>query len=215
MNIPNILNYKKPIKWLFYGDSITQGSLHTSGQRCYSELFAERVRYELSRPMDIVINTAFSGHTTRNLLESFDWRVANLKPDIVFIMIGMNDCNKSNGINLEEFEANIVKLLSLVDSINATPILQTTCPTLINVTGYKDYLSLSLYMDVIRRIAFDKNATLIDHMSFWNKNADYHSQWMNNLVHPNGFGHRVFARYIFQCMGIFNDTAPSCKLPIL
>ena len=111
MNIENIMSYKEPIKWLFYGDSITQGSLHTSGHRCYSELFSERVRYELDRPMDIIINTAFSGHTTRNLLESFGRRVAELKPDIVFIMIGMNDCNKQKGISVDEFEKNIQKIV--------------------------------------------------------------------------------------------------------
>lgn len=213
MNMREILSSNNPVKWLFYGDSITQGSLHTSGYRCYPELFGERVRYELNRPMDTVINTAFSGHTTRDLLETFEGRVKNLNPDFVFIMIGMNDCNKSKGITLEEFGNNLEELLKLVTGISAVPILQTTCPTL-DCSGSEDYFSLPEYMEVIRNISQTNNIHLIDHMYYWKKNTEFHAKWMNNLVHPNAFGHRIFAKIIFQDFGIYDDKAPSCKLPL-
>ena len=69
------INSPKPVKWLFYGDSITHGAYHTFGWRDYTQLFAERVRGEMGRNMDVVINTAISGNTTRQLLEGFSWRV--------------------------------------------------------------------------------------------------------------------------------------------
>ena len=46
---------------MFTGDSITHGALHTMGWRSYPEHFAERVRWELGRMRDIVINTGISG----------------------------------------------------------------------------------------------------------------------------------------------------------
>ena len=52
---------EKPVKWLFAGDSITHGALHTFGQRDYAQLFNERVRYEMGRPQDVVLPNAF-GH---------------------------------------------------------------------------------------------------------------------------------------------------------
>lgn len=214
IDIVNIMGSESPVKWLFYGDSITHGSLHTSGHRCYSELFSERVRYELNRPMDIVINTAFTGHTTRDLLDSFERRVSELNPDIVFIMIGMNDCNNNKGIHIEEFESNIISIVSMVTGIKAVPILQTTCPTLIGESDYKSYSSLPLYMDIIRKVALENKIPLIDHMLFWKENAELHAQWMSNLIHPNGIGHRALARYIYQCFGIYDEEAPSCKLPL-
>jgi len=210
-----MINSNTPVKWLFYGDSITQGSLHTYGHRSYPELFSERVRYELNRPMDIVINTAFSGFTTKDLIESFDWGVAKLEPAVVFIMIGMNDSLRKQGISTEDFKNNILRLVSLVNDINATVILQTTCPVLAGRPGSESYTLLPVYMEIIRDIAIEKNIALIDHTLYWERNSKYHSQWMNNLIHPNALGHRVFAKYIFQFFDIDDDLAPSSKLPLI
>ena len=46
------------------------------GWRDYTQLFNERVRGELGRINDVVINTAISGNTTDNLLAGFDERAA-------------------------------------------------------------------------------------------------------------------------------------------
>ena len=83
------LKSERPLKWLFYGDSITHGAFHTFGARDYTQLFAEKVRYELKRFTDVVINTAISGNNSRQLLNGFDWRVGQFRPDAVFLMIGM------------------------------------------------------------------------------------------------------------------------------
>lgn len=81
--IKAFLECSDPVKWLFYGDSITHGAVHTFGRRDYTEYFAERVRAEMGRRMDMILNTAISGNTTQDLLESFDWRVAHFRPDVV------------------------------------------------------------------------------------------------------------------------------------
>ena len=41
--IRRLLSRDAPVKWLFTGDSITHGALHTIGWRDYTELFSERV----------------------------------------------------------------------------------------------------------------------------------------------------------------------------
>src|SRR5688572_28086870 len=51
--IKELLGQKNPIKWLFTGDSITAGVLHTEGYRSYPEVFAERIRWEMARSRDI------------------------------------------------------------------------------------------------------------------------------------------------------------------
>ena len=77
--------------WVFTGDSITHGALHTKGWRSYPEHFAERVRWELKRMRDIVVNTGVSGDRAQGLLPDLDWRVLHLKPDVVSVMLGVND----------------------------------------------------------------------------------------------------------------------------
>src|SRR5687768_2018263 len=108
--VQQLLRSDQPIKWLFYGDSITHGAYHTFGWRDYTELFSERIRYELNRREDIVIKSAMSGNTTRDLLERFEWRVQQFSPHVVFIMIGMNDCAAGRGVTEVEFAANLTLL---------------------------------------------------------------------------------------------------------
>jgi acyl-CoA thioesterase-1 len=54
--IQQMLASPEPVKWLFMGDSIAQGALHTMGHRDYPQHFGERVRWELRRTQDCVIN---------------------------------------------------------------------------------------------------------------------------------------------------------------
>ena len=38
--------------WVFFGDSITHGALHTYGWRSFPEIFEERLRFEMNHVMD-------------------------------------------------------------------------------------------------------------------------------------------------------------------
>ncbi len=156
------LTADSPTKWLFYGDSITHGAVHTYGQRDYVELFAERIRYELDRPDDVIINTAASGATTRILLAGFDWRVKQFKPHVVFIMIGTNDCADHHDINRAEFEANLHELIGHITDLPAQPVLQTTCPILPGGDPSREP-HIEDFTDAIRTVADSRNLPLIDH----------------------------------------------------
>jgi len=200
-----------PAKWLFYGDSITHGALHTYGHRDYVELFAERIRYEMGRGMDVIINTAISGHNTRSLLAGYDWRVAQFQPHVVFIMIGMNDCAEGNGITPEEFRENLVELVRRNTELDAVTVLQTTCPILPGVSPERSPY-LDTFMDKIRNVADELDLPLIDHTKFWREHPDSHYYWMNNAFHPNEYGHLAFAHLIFRELDIFDVTQPCCRM---
>lgn len=202
-----------PRKWLFYGDSITHGALHTWGHRDYTELFAERIRYELGRRNDIVINTATSGNTTADLLETFDWRVAQFKPDVVFIMIGMNDCNAANPITLEQFYDNLHALADLIEDLGGVPVLQTTCPIIPGCAPGREE-KFDDYMQAIRNVAEERNLPLVDHTAYWLEHIDHHWYWMNDPFHPNEAGHRVFNKVLLEALGIWHEDSPTGRLNI-
>jgi lysophospholipase L1-like esterase len=211
--IQKLLKSDKPLTWVFYGDSITHGSLHTFGQRDYVELFSERVRSELNRPMDMVITTAISGDSTRSLLTSFEWRVARFKPDIVFLMVGMNDCSEVNEINVEEFEDNIVKIATQIGDLGGILILQTTCPVISELAPERAPY-IDSYMDKIRKVASDHGLPFIDHTRYWKESSERTMFWMSNAFHPNAHGHRAFAEYIFRCLDIYDSGSHTCSLLI-
>lgn len=209
--IRQLLRADEPVKWLFYGDSITHGALHTFGWRDYVELFAERVRFEMARATDVVINTAISGDNTRGLLGGFDWRVKQFEPHVAFIMIGMNDSTDTNDISLAEFEANLYELVERLGALGTMPVLQTTCPILPGAAPDREP-HLPKYMDAIRDVAASRELPLIDHTAHWLEHPDSSDYWMSRDVHPNEFGHRVFARLLFGELDIDDPQSPTCQL---
>ena len=206
-----LLQAPEPAKWLFYGDSITHGALHTFGLRDYVELFAERVRFELGRGLDVVINTAISGHNTRLLLEQFDWRVGQFAPQAVFVMIGMNDCSAASGITVEEFAANLEALCARIRTGGGEVVLQTTCPILPGAAPDRE-AGFPAYMEAVRQVAARIGAPLVDHERFWREQADRHYYWMSDAFHPNEYGHRAFAHRLFEALAIVDAQSPCCRL---
>ena len=202
-----------PVKWLFIGDSITHGALHTFGWRDYVELFAERVRFELGRGMDVVVNTAISGDSTRGLLATFDWRVKQFRPDAVFIMIGMNDCSTSRAIGLTEFEENLTRLADGVLALGAVPALETSCPIRAGGDPSREP-SFGACMEAVRRVAAARSLPLIDHERYWRERAVRTTYWMSDAIHPNEYGHRAFAECLFREMGIHDPASQTCRLHV-
>lgn len=209
-SIKSFIKSEKPVKWLFYGDSITHGAVHTFGYRDYTELFSERIRTELGRTQDAIINMAISGNTTKNLVEQFDWRVKQFSPDVVFLMIGMNDCSTDRDVPLEVFKNNLDHLADLIKQLPAELVLQTTCPILPN-TSPERTPNFPKYMDAIRDCASEKDLPIIDHHKLWLSKEDKLYYWMDNAFHPNNFGHQVFAETIYKALDIYDENASSCK----
>lgn len=212
--IRQLLKSREPLKWLFSGDSITHGALHTFGERDYTELFSERLRFELGRPRDLVIKTAISGSTTTALIEDFDWRHTQLKPDLTFLMIGMNDCAMGN-LPLAKFRENLAELCRRLGALPSLVVLQTTCPILPGTSPDREP-HFPAYMDAIRTAAAEFKLPLVDHTRHWeelNKKAPgAHDYWMSNAFHPNEVGHRLFAELIYKELGIWDPAAHSCRL---
>jgi lysophospholipase L1-like esterase len=202
-----------PVKWVFLGDSITHGALHTFGWRDYVELFEERLRYELGRGMDIVIKTAISGHSTRHLLTTLEWRVKQFNPDAVFLMIGMNDCSVKSGISIEEFTGNLHRLADEIAQAGALLVMQTTCTVLPVLSGDRE-ANFDVYMEAIRQVARERGLPLIDHTEYWKERAARTIYWMSDAFHPNEFGHRAFAECLHEAMGIHDPGSPIGKLNI-
>jgi len=201
-----------PVTWLFYGDSITHGAVHTSGWRDYTELFAERVRSELGRPLDVVINNAISGNTTIDLLETFDRRVSGFNPDIMFLMIGMNDASDGHPkVDLDRFVENLHALCAKTESLDCLPILQTTSLILPGTSPDREP-HLPDFMNAVREVAAMRKLPLVDHTAYWEAHIEKCYLWNSNEFHPNEMGHRVFARHLFEALDILDPESPTCRL---
>lgn len=85
------LAQKRPLKRVSTGNSTTQGAKLAGRERFYPSIIEGRVRWVWKRSRDFVINFGIFGQRTAGLQADFDWRVLQFKPDIVPIIIGMNN----------------------------------------------------------------------------------------------------------------------------
>lgn len=215
LRIQELLRGQQPVTWIFTGDSITHGALHTLGWRSYPEHFAERVRWELGRVRDIVINTGISGERTGGLLADFDWRALRFQPQVVSIMIGMNDCAAGEA-GRETFRDNLVALVEAVRTAGGIPLLNT--PNTVYVANSAGREDLPAYATIVRETAVAMSAPLVDHWAHWQAAKPDQEEllpWLEDRsIHPGVYGHREFAKEIFRVLGIYDAESPTCKLEV-
>lgn len=200
---------------VFTGDSITHGPLHTKGYRSYTEHFRERLKEKFKNNIieeDIMVfNTGVSGATTRDVIRDFNICVNIYDPDIVFIMLGMND-SLNEIVPLEEYRSNILELINKVREIGAIPIIQTSNIIKMDLSRK----NLKFYMDIVREVARENNVMLIDHYSHWEElekeNSNLKNELLNDLIHPNENGHLEMAKFIFKELDIFDEESYTCNL---
>lgn len=207
LKIKALLSAKQPLKWVFAGDSITQGAKHTLGYRSYPEIFAERVRWEMKRVRDVVINTAISGNTSSDILNDYEWRVAQFAPAVVFIMIGTNDASVKKEISTAQFRINIEELVLRIRKAGGIPVLQT--PNVIVTEKAAGRERLKDYVPVLREVSELKSTILVDHWAYWEGKAkqnpdEVYGKWMSDELHPNGKGHDEMAKILFKKLEIFD-----------
>lgn len=204
---------KQPMIWVFTGDSITHGALHTFGWRSYVEHFAERVRFEMRRMNDFVINTGISGDTLKGLAAKLDWRVFQFRPDVISLNMGMNDCRDAEK-GKDVFRQSFEKLQEKAELQKSILLLNT--PNLIDYRKATERQALPEYVALIREFAAKYKLPLVDHYAYWEKETANSSRlqfWLNDgSIHPNNFGHIVLARKIFQDLDIYDPNSMTCKL---
>ena len=208
---------KEPWTWVFYGDSITHGAAHTHGWRSFPEIFHERVRWEYHLSNDAVINSGPSGNSTVDLLnnEQYQRRIKRYNPQVVFVLIGMNDTVKVR--SAEKYRDNLITLVRRVRDDGAVPILQTN-NNILHVPENDNYMTryekLPEYNQVVRQVASAESVILVDHEKYWNRFAIGEEElklWLGEAIHPGGKGHLEMAKCIFPNIICTKNTLENRK----
>ena len=203
---------EEPIRWLFTGDSITEGAKHTMGWRDYVELFSER-RAEMARHRDFVIKTGIGGWNIWEIARDLDWNVLQFAPHVVSINVGMNDC-KGGEERLPDFRATYLDVVDRIRTETGAAIIIHT-PNRSLVTGGPNRVEyLPGYVGAVREVAAETGAVLVDHYEHWQpyeENGMMH-EWIGHGCHPNQYGHRAMAHLLLREIGIWDDDSRTCQL---
>ena len=151
------------------------------------------------------INKGISGNTLKGL--ELRWRkdVLDLKPDHLFIMIGINDAAmqldsaRNDNDVLDEFEQTFEKLMIL--SLDKVMSIHCMTPFYINNDDSSPLLDMTLkYIERITHVCKTLDIPLLNiHDTFQaklkNSEAEY---WSGDGVHPYEHGHMLIARTLYN-----------------
>ena len=206
-----------PVTWVFLGDSITQGVRHTGGRRGYVEHFAERVRGELGRRSDAVINSGVSATTTEDLLPEFHWRAGRFAPDVVFVMFGTND-QTAGPDGVRGFRYRLDQIVQRSRDVGAMVVLQTPPP--VEAEGDRSPELAESYAEVVRQVSDDLGVLVVDHAAAWREAAAREGAstapdgWLDDSFHPGARGHLELALTLFAALGITDPASNVCTLVV-
>lgn len=206
-----------PLTWVFTGDSITHGLIHTRGARNYVDQLHELIRGDAGRVQDAVINTAITGWRADLILGDFERRVAHWRPDVVTLMIGTNDCTTQwldPVIAVPAFAASIAEFVRRVRAGGGIPVLQT--PPTVDLLHAPDRARIGEFAQAIRDVAVQEGVILVDqHAAFaafsqgtGPGNEDMAWGLLDDAFHPSAAGHALLALGWTETLGFDLPDSP-------
>jgi lysophospholipase L1-like esterase len=182
---------------LFQGDSITDGNRGRSADPNHilghGYVFTIAARHGAAFPnlkLDFV-NRGISGNTVLELAQRWQQDTLDLKPDVLSILIGVNDHGR--GIPLDQYEQVYEKLITEARAANPKLKLVLGEP-FVKPAGKIDE-NLRKRQEIVARLAQKHSAALVHFQRVFDEAikrapADY---WIWDNVHPTYRGHQLMA----------------------
>lgn len=222
-NIPGMINAATPLsgsnepprksnlRILFQGDSITDGNRshdndwnHIMGHG-YAYLISSRLWFENPGKNYMFFNRGISGNRIKDLENRWKEDTIDLKPDILSILVGVNDVHAFVGKNdpepVEKFEERYRRILDKTTfELPETKIVLCE-PFIWPLSWVKDEFSIwqtetIKRSQVIRKLAIEYNAVFVELQEPFNKALKKAPMeyWIWDGIHPMPAGHELIAR---------------------
>jgi lysophospholipase L1-like esterase len=182
---------------LFQGDSITDGNRGRSPDPNHilghGYVFIIAAKYGAAFPdlkLDF-LNRGISGNTVLELEKRWQKDALDLKPDVLSILIGVND--EGRGVPLDQYEEVYEKLITQAKAANPK-IKLVLCAPFVKPTG-KISEGIRKRQEVVAKLAQKHGAALVQFQPVFDEAAkrapaDY---WIWDNVHPTYRGHQLMA----------------------
>ena len=182
---------------LFQGDSITDGNRgrgadpnHILGHG-YAFILAAKYGAEFPEANLNFMNRGISGNTVLDLEKRWDKDTLDLRPDILSILIGVNDQGKN--VPLEDYERVYDELITRAKAANPHLKVVLGEPCLKPTGTLSD--GILKRQQIVARLAQKHGAALVKYQHVFDEAAkrapaDY---WVWDSVHPTYRGHQIMA----------------------
>ena len=189
---------------LFQGDSITDGNRgrnsdpnHILGHG-YQFIIAAKYGAQLAERHLTFMNRGISGNRVSDLARRWQKDTIDLKPDILSILIGVNDLG--SGVSVDEYERHYDQLLA--DTLSALPNVKLVLcePFGLPVGGKKDgwssyYPKLLERQAIVDKLGVKYHAPVVHFQKTFERAASRApaEYWIWDGVHPTYSGHQLMA----------------------
>ena len=184
---------------LFQGDSITDGNRGRSPDPNHilghGYVFITAARHGAAFPKAKLefFNRGISGNTVLDLQKRWKTDALDLKPDLLSIMIGVNDGPKK--VSLEDYEKVYDEILTAARAEN--PALKLVlCAPFERHAGPTPSADIVARQQIVARLAKKHGAALVDFQGVFHRatTAETPSEyWIWDRVHPTYRGHQLMA----------------------
>ena len=106
------------MRYLALGDSYTIGTGASSGSRSFPALLARRLAAQTGREVDVT-NPAVNGFATLDLIELEVPLLKKLEPDLVSVLIGVNDLVR--GRKADDYRSSLVQIYDAIATLKLAP----------------------------------------------------------------------------------------------
>lgn len=197
---------------VYMGDSITEGQyVHHSLRWTTLVTSSLRRRFESNcSDLHFFFNRGVSGETTRQGLERFPRDVQNVRPDVMTLQFGLNDCNcwDTDGglprVSEVAYRANLIEMIDRARCFGTRQIiLSTNHPTLryrILACGESLETRRKRYNGIVRDVSATTQVTLCDiEKTFGRFSEDELRELLlpePDVLHLSAVGHKHYAQAI-------------------
>jgi len=184
-------------KIVFFGDSITYGQ-YVDPKYIWTTIITNNIN---KTEEAIVFRNSISGETSRQLLLRYSRDVQEIKPDILTIQCGLNDCNywvTDNGlprVSKESYRANINEMITRAQIFDIKKIILIgSHPVTKKITGPKTLeASRQEYNQIFKEVAQNRKIYYIDIESQFDNIDEY---LLEDGIHLSEEGHIKYAEII-------------------
>ena len=196
------------MRFLFQGDSITDAGRGDYGEpmaygRGYANLLAAHITYE--HPEAVVYNCGISGHRVVDLYARWKKDCLNLEPDVLTILIGVNDVwhefSHKNGVDPVKFEK--IYRMMLEETKEKLPGIRIILMGAYVIHGtatdemWEEFSTeVEIRRNITKKLADELGLEFIDLQEKFDeaqKTAPA-SHWSGDGVHPTMAGHELIKR---------------------
>ena len=208
------LAFNAQTRLLFIGDSITDCGRREDPEGAgsgYVRLVRDFLRARDSSAAPIVINRGISGNKVTDLKKRWERDVINEAPDVLSVMIGINDVwhgmvSDREGVDLDTFIVTYREILMEIRARRPTCRLVLCEPTVISPPAPREGNErLGPYVRAVSDLAGDFLADAVVRLHDILRSAERARpdiDWTTDGVHPTSTGHALIARTWLQTAGL-------------